>query len=137
MLLSLQIENYALIRSTNINFLQGFTSICGETGAGKSILLGALALVLGQRADSEVLLDKEKKCFIEAVFSISNRLQPFFEDNDLDFDKESTFRREILPNGKSRAFINDTPVSLSVMKQIGESFILINVSCYTSVYIIQ
>ncbi|MEE1020324.1 MAG: AAA family ATPase, partial [Bacteroidales bacterium] len=69
MLLSLQIENYALIRSTNINFSQGFTSICGETGAGKSILLGALALVLGQRADSEVLLDKEKKCFIEAVFS--------------------------------------------------------------------
>lgn len=123
MLLSLQIENYALIRSTNINFLQGFTSICGETGAGKSILLGALALVLGQRADSEVLLDKEKKCFIEAVFSISNRLQPFFEDNDLDFDNESTFRREILPNGKSRAFINDTPVSLSVMKQIGDCLV--------------
>ena len=86
MLLSLQIENYALIRSTNINFSQGFTSICGETGAGKSILLGALALVLGQRADSEVLLDKEKKCFIEAIFSLSNQLQPFFEDNDLDFD---------------------------------------------------
>ncbi len=123
MLLSLQIENYALIRSTNINFLQGFTSICGETGAGKSILLGALSLVLGQRADSEVLLDKEKKCFIEAVFSISNRLQPFFEDNDLDFDNESTFRREILPNGKSRAFINDTPVSLSVMKQIGDCLV--------------
>ena len=123
MLLSLQIENYALIRSTNINFSQGFTSICGETGAGKSILLGALALVLGQRADSEVLLDKEKKCFIEAVFSISNQLQPFFEDNDLDFDLESTFRREILPNGKSRAFINDTPVSLSVMKQIGDCLV--------------
>lgn len=123
MLLSLQIENYALIRSTNINFSQGFTSICGETGAGKSILLGALALVLGQRADSEVLLDKEKKCFIEAVFSISNQLQPFFEDNDLDFDLESTFRREILPNGKSRAFINDTPISLSVMKQIGDCLV--------------
>lgn len=123
MLLSLQIENYALIRSTNINFSQGFTSICGETGAGKSILLGALALVLGQRADSEVLLDKEKKCFIEAIFSLSNQLQPFFEDNDLDFDLESTFRREILPNGKSRAFINDTPVSLSVMKQIGDCLV--------------
>ncbi len=123
MLLSLQIENYALIRSTNINFSQGFTSICGETGAGKSILLGALALVLGQRADSEVLLDKEKKCFIEAVFSISNKLQSLFEDNDLDFDKESTFRREILPSGKSRAFINDTPVSLSVMKQIGDCLV--------------
>lgn len=123
MLLSLQIENYALIRSTNINFSQGFTSICGETGAGKSILLGALALVLGQRADSEVLLDKEKKCFIEAVFSISNKLQSLFEDNDLDFDVESTFRREILPSGKSRAFINDTPVSLSVMKQIGDCLV--------------
>lgn len=123
MLLSLQIENYALIRSTYINFSQGFTSICGETGAGKSILLGALALVLGQRADSEVLLDKEKKCFIEAIFSLSNQLQPFFEDNDLDFDLESTFRREILPNGKSRAFINDTPVSLSVMKQIGDCLV--------------
>ncbi len=123
MLLSLQIENYALIRSTNINLSQGFTSICGETGAGKSIMLGALALVLGQRADSEVLLDKEKKCFIEAVFSISDKLKIFFEENDLDFDKESTFRREILPSGKSRAFINDTPVSLNVMKQIGDSLV--------------
>lgn len=123
MLLSLQIENYALIRSTNINLSQGFTSICGETGAGKSIMLGALALVLGQRADSEVLLDKEKKCFIEAVFSISDKLKAFFEENDLDFDKESTFRREILPSGKSRAFINDTPVSLNVMKQIGDSLV--------------
>lgn len=123
MLLSLQIENYALIRSTNITLSQGFTSICGETGAGKSIMLGALALVLGQRADSEVLLDKEKKCFIEAVFSISDKLKTFFEENDLDFDKESTFRREILPSGKSRAFINDTPVSLNVMKQIGDSLV--------------
>ncbi|MBR5253632.1 MAG: DNA repair protein RecN [Bacteroidales bacterium] len=123
MLLSIQIENYALIRSTNIDFSKGFTSICGETGAGKSILLGALALVLGQRADSEVLLDKEKKCFIEAIFSISAQLKPLFEDNDLDFDLESTFRREILPSGKSRAFINDTPVSLSVMKQIGDCLV--------------
>lgn len=123
MLLSLQIENYALIRSTNINFSSGFISICGETGAGKSILLGALALVLGQRADSEVLLDKEKKCFIEAVFSISDQLKPIFEENDLDFDTESVFRREILPSGKSRAFINDTPVGLSVMKQIGDNLV--------------
>ncbi len=123
MLLSLQIENYALIRSTNINFSSGFISICGETGAGKTILLGALALVLGQRADSEVLLDKEKKCFIEAVFSISDQLKPIFEENDLDFDTESVFRREILPSGKSRAFINDTPVGLSVMKQIGDNLV--------------
>lgn len=120
MLLSLKIENYALIRSSQIELSQGFTSICGETGAGKSILLGALGLVLGQRADTEVLLDKEKKCYIEAIFTISKDLKPLFEDNDLDYEEESCFRREINPNGKSRAFINDTPVSLSVMKQIGD-----------------
>lgn len=123
MLQGLQIENYALIHSTQINLSQGFTSICGETGAGKSILLGALGLVLGQRADSEVLLDKEKKCCIEATFKISPSLKPLFEENDLDYEIESIFRREILPSGKSRAFINDTPVSLSAMKQIGDRLV--------------
>lgn len=123
MLQGLQIENYALIHSTQINLSQGFTSICGETGAGKSILLGALGLVLGQRADSEVLLDKEKKCCIEATFKISPSLKPLFEENDLDYEIESIFRREILPSGKSRAFINDTPLSLSAMKQIGDRLV--------------
>ncbi len=116
MLETLKIENYALIRSCNIDFYGGFTAITGETGAGKSIMLGALALVLGARADTQVLLDKGKKCVIEAVFSVDKKLQNVFEDNDLDYEQKSIFRREITPSGKSRAFINDTPVQLSVMK---------------------
>ena len=119
MLLSLKIENYALIRSVQVEFPSGFTAICGETGAGKSILLGALSLVLGQRADTDVLLDKQKKCLVEAVFEMEDSYRPLFEDDDLDFERESIFRREILPSGKSRAFINDTPVQLSLMKEIG------------------
>ena len=116
MLLSLKIENYALIRFCDVSFQSGFTSVTGETGAGKSIMLGALALVLGGRADSRILLDKEKKCVVEAVFSVGENMKTIFDDNDLDFDKQSVFRREITPSGKSRAFINDTPVQLSVMK---------------------
>ncbi len=116
MLETLKIENYALIRSCNIDFYDGFTAITGETGAGKSIMLGALALVLGARADTQVLLDKDKKCVIEAVFSVDKKLQNVFENNDLDYEQKSIFRREITPSGKSRAFINDTPVQLSVMK---------------------
>lgn len=119
MLLSLKIENYALIRSVQVDFPSGFTAICGETGAGKSILLGALSLVLGQRADTDVLLDKQKKCLVEAVFEMKDSYRPLFEADDLDFERESIFRREILPSGKSRAFINDTPVQLSLMKEIG------------------
>ena len=119
MLLSLKIENYALIRSVQVDFPSGFTAICGETGAGKSILLGALSLVLGQRADTDVLLDKQKKCLVEAVFEMEDSYRSLFEDDDLEFERESIFRREILPSGKSRAFINDTPVQLSLMKEIG------------------
>ncbi len=123
MLLSLKIENYALIRQCDISFPSGFSSIIGETGAGKSILLGALSLVLGQRADTNVLMDKEKKCIIEAVFETKEELGPVFEENDIDFDTQSYFRREILPSGKSRAFVNDTPVQLPILKEFADKLI--------------
>lgn len=121
MLHNLKIENYALIRQMDIPFEKGFIAITGETGAGKSIMLGALGLVLGQRADTNVLWDKEKKCVVEAEFEIDNSYNEFFENNDLDFSSQTIFRREISSNGKSRAFINDTPVSLNVMKELGDS----------------
>ena len=120
MLLGLRIENYALIRELDVEFSSGLTVITGETGAGKSIMLGALGLVLGSRADVNVLWDKGKKCIVEAEFIIDINLKKEFEDNGLDFDTNSIFRREISPIGKSRAFINDTPVQLNIMRQIGE-----------------
>lgn len=123
MLLSLKIENYALIKECEITFPGGFIAITGETGAGKSILLGALSLLLGQRADVNVLMDKEKKCIVEAVFETNKSLQPIFEDNDIDYDTQSYFRREILPSGKSRAFINDTPVQLPTLKLFANKLI--------------
>ena len=123
MLLSLKIENYTLIKSCNIDFQEGFTAITGETGAGKSILLGALSLVMGSRADMQVILDKDKKCIVEAVFEIDKSLKPLFIDNNLDYDNKSIFRREITPNGKSRAFINDTPVSINIMRMFSEYFV--------------
>ncbi len=123
MLQHLKIENYALIRKMDIPFDKGFIAITGETGAGKSIMLGALGLILGQRADSNVLWDKEKKCIVEAVFDIDDAFKPFFQANDLDFYYQTTIRREIIPNGKSRAFINDTPVQLNIMKELGERLI--------------
>lgn len=126
MLKSLKIENYALIRSENIEFSQGFGVICGQTGAGKSIILQALALALGQRADKDVLFDKEKKCVSEAVFLLEECYRKYFEENELDYEHETVFRREILPSGKSRSFVNDTPVSLAVMKELSEQFIDIN-----------
>ncbi|MBO6117645.1 MAG: DNA repair protein RecN [Bacteroidales bacterium] len=123
MLLSLKIENYALIRSLMIEFKNGFSVLTGETGAGKSIILGALSLVLGNRADTQVLSDKDKKCIVEAVFETDDNLKEIFNDNDLDFQKQSIFRREITPTGKSRAFINDTPVGLQVMKDFANYLI--------------
>lgn len=120
MLQHLTIENYALIKSLDINFAKGFTTITGETGSGKSIILGALGLLLGQRADVQVLFEKDKKCVVEATFDIKDLdLMSFFEDNDLDYDDTLLLRREIQPSGKSRAFINDTPASLQVMKDLG------------------
>ena len=119
MITSLSIENFALIEKLSIDFSTGFSIITGETGAGKSILLGALGLVLGKRADLTSLKNKDEKCIIEAHFQISNyNLKSFFEANDLDYEAETIIRREILPSGKSRAFINDTPVNLQELQEL-------------------
>ncbi|MBX2958367.1 MAG: DNA repair protein RecN [Flavobacteriales bacterium] len=127
MLLHLSITNYAIIEKLEIDFNNGFTVITGETGAGKSILLGALSLILGQRVDTSVLNDKEKKCLVEGIFKISKEnFTSFFNENDLDFEEETTIRREISTSGKSRAFINDTPVNLNVIKDLAEQLINIH-----------
>jgi DNA repair protein RecN (Recombination protein N) len=118
-LTNLKIKNFALIEALEASFTSGMTCITGETGAGKSILLGGLSLVLGKRADLSSLLDPSQKCIVEASFSIHQYgLAPLFELLDLDYDDETVLRREILPQGKSRAFVNDTPVTLSVLEQI-------------------
>ena len=120
MLKQLHISNYALIDELDVSFESGFNVITGETGAGKSILLCALGFALGDRADTNVLYDKDKKCVVEAAFSLTDdALRPVFEENDLDFETECLFRRELNPQKKSRAFINDTPVALQTMKEIG------------------
>ena len=120
MLTELTISNFALIDQLEVNFSNGMTSITGETGAGKSILLGGLALALGKRADLSTLKDKSKKCFVDATFLISAYgLEDFFASVDLDYEAITTVRREIVPSGKSRAFINDTPVTLDVLQQLG------------------
>ena len=119
MITSLSIKNYALIEKLSIDFSKGFSIITGETGAGKSIILGALGLVLGKRADLTSLKNKEEKCVIEAHFEISKyNLFPFFEANDLDYEQETIIRREILPSGKSRAFVNDSPVNLQELQDL-------------------
>ena len=124
MLQNLQIENYALIRALNISFNKGFTVITGETGAGKSILMGALSLVLGNRADTDVLYDKSRKCIVEGTFDITNHsLKSFFEENDLDYQPVTTLRREINERGKSRAFINDTPTNLVTLKALASKLL--------------
>ena len=124
MIISLHIKNYALISDLEINFEKGFTIITGETGAGKSILLGALNLIAGQRADTSVLLNKDSKCIVEAEFDISKLdLKYFFEENDLDYNKKSIIRREISSNGKTRAFVNDTPVNLGLLKELSQHLI--------------
>lgn len=123
MISNLKIRNYALIESLEIAFIPGFITITGETGAGKSILMGALSLILGQRADTAVLKDREQKCIVEGQFRIDEKLKPFFRENDLDYDRDTFIRREILPGGKSRAFINDTPVNLQVLKELGEQLV--------------
>jgi DNA repair protein RecN (Recombination protein N) len=124
MLQNLRIQNFALIEETEVRLNQGLTVITGETGAGKSILLGALGLTLGNRADVSSLHDKTKKCIIEAQFNIkAYNLKSFFENNELDFEEVTSIRREITPEGKSRAFINDTPTTLNVLKELGDQLI--------------
>ncbi|MFI1772153.1 DNA repair protein RecN [Thalassobellus citreus] len=124
MLTSLSIKNYALIDHLQVNFDEGFSIITGETGAGKSILLGGLSLILGKRADLSSLKNTTQKCIIEAVFKVSNyNLKALFEAEDLDYEDQTIIRREILPSGKSRAFINDTPVKLSSLNLLGERLI--------------
>ncbi|MCK0191822.1 DNA repair protein RecN [Arenibacter sp. F20364] len=124
MLTNLSIKNYALIDHLNVTFTNGFTVITGETGAGKSILLGGLSLVLGKRADLSSLREKEDKCIVEAEFEISKYgLESFFLENDLDYEAKTIIRREILPSGKSRAFINDSPVTLDILSQLGDQLI--------------
>ena len=124
MITSLSIKNYALIDSLQVQFNQGFSIITGETGAGKSILLGGLSLILGKRADLSSIKDTSKKCIIEAVFDVTNyKLESLFEANDLDYEPQTIIRREILPTGKSRAFINDSPVNLAALQLLGEQLI--------------
>ena len=120
MLTALSIKNYALIEDLQISFNNGLSIITGETGAGKSILLGGLSLILGKRADISSVKDASKKCVVEATFDIANyNLKKFFKEEDLDYESETIIRREILPSGKSRAFINDSPVNLNVLAQLG------------------
>ena len=125
MLKSLFIQNFVLIDNLDIRFDRGFSVITGETGAGKSIILGALSLVLGQRADVKSIKQGADKCVIEAVFDVSKyQLESFFLDNDLEYDPESCIlRRELYASGKSRAFVNDSPVSLAILKELGTKLI--------------
>ena len=124
MLKELTISNYALIDYLKVDLTHGFTSITGETGAGKSILLGGLSLALGKRADLNLVKDKTKKCFVDLLFSITNlNLKNLFDSLDIDYDSFTTVRREIIPSGKSRAFINDTPVNLETLQKISYELI--------------
>jgi DNA repair protein RecN (Recombination protein N) len=124
MLKEIKINNYALIDSIEMSFNSGMTSITGETGAGKSILLGGLSLVLGSRVDNSKIINKQTKCFVEATFDINEYdLKSFFDLNSLDYEKETILRREVIPSGKSRAFINDTPVNLDVLSKLGNTLI--------------
>lgn len=124
MLKHLAISNYALIDSLSMSFDNGFSVITGETGAGKSILLGALGFVLGERSDTSIMLDETKKCTVEATFIVDNeRFKSFFEENDLDCEEELILRRELTPTKKSRAFINDTPVNAQQLKELGNQLV--------------
>ena len=127
MLKSLIIKNYALIEDLNVEFDSGFTVITGETGAGKSIVLSALDLVLGRRADAKVMRDPQKKCIVEAHFNVSHYgLKQVFKRLELDYDHVTILRREIWPSGKSRAFVNDSPTSLSQIQELKKHLVEIH-----------
>lgn len=124
MIRNLSVRNYILIEKLDIDFNSGFSVITGETGSGKSMIIGAISLLLGKRADTDVLLFKDKKCVIEATFDIKNLgLKDLFAENEVDYSDETIVRREIMPEGKSRAFVNDMPVTLSVLKTITDNFL--------------
>ena len=124
MLTKVSIKNFALIDSLEINFSKGFSIITGDTGSGKSILLNALSLIIGKRADHTLLKNDKIKCVIEAEFNLNSfKLKKIFDNNDLDYFDHSILRREVLPNGKSRSFVNDTPVNLDIMRSIGEQLV--------------
>ena len=124
MIKNLSVRNYILIEKLDIDFNSGFSVITGETGSGKSMIIGAISLLLGKRADTDVLLFKDKKCVIEATFDIKNLgLKDLFAENEVDYSAETIVRREILPEGKSRAFVNDMPVTLTVLKTITDNFL--------------
>ncbi|MFN3445300.1 MAG: AAA family ATPase, partial [Bacteroidia bacterium] len=124
MLKELHIRNYAIIKEVDITFNNKLNIITGETGAGKSILMGALGLILGERADTKSLMNADDKCVIEGVFDVSTySIKSYFDQNELDYDNTCILRREIAPNGKSRAFINDTPVNLNQLKDLGSQLV--------------
>jgi len=123
MIKSIYIRNYLLIDELEIRFSEGFTTITGETGAGKSILMGALSLILGQRADTSLLKLKDAKCIVEGEFTLDEAERMLFEENELDFEPLTTIRREIAPSGKSRAFVNDSPVNLPLLKDLGQRLV--------------
>ena len=132
MLSRIFIQNFALIDTLEITLNKGLQVITGETGAGKSIILGALRLILGERADTKSIQNSETKSIVEAEFAINDNLQFFFEENDLDFEPQTVIRREILPNGKSRAFVNDVPVTLDLLKNLSTKLIDIHSQFETS-----
>lgn len=123
MINSIYIKNYLLIDELEIRFSEGFTTITGETGAGKSILMGALSLILGQRADTSLLKLKDSKCIVEGEFTLDDTERKLFKENELDFETYTTIRREIAPSGKSRAFVNDSPVNLPLLKDLGQRLV--------------
>lgn len=126
MLVQLTISNFALIAQAQLQFPKGYSTITGETGSGKSIFLGALNLILGERADFSVIRDTDKKTIVEAVFQLNENQKHWFDENDIDWDNETVIRREITAQGKSRAFVNDTPVSLNVLKELTEQLVYIH-----------